>query len=80
MSEPLMTTQQLADKWGVTKSYLDQRRSRGEEPKWIDISAPGSKRATVRYRLEDILAYEAGLLRQSVGTAKPKRKIKPIKL
>ena len=51
--------QQLADRWGVSCASLERWRSVGIGPPFMKIGA------RVRYRLEDIEAYEQNSLRKS---------------
>lgn len=67
----LFTVKQLAERWNVTKEYLDKLRSKNDGPKWINISRKGAKRATVRYSIEAIEKYEKEHLHKS-SSQKPK--------
>lgn len=56
MSSKLLTTEQLAKRWGLSPRSLEARRYRGEPPVYVRIGA--GPRAKVRYRLADIEAFE----------------------
>lgn len=59
MAEKLLTTLELAERWGMSPATLDSMRS-------LDRKHPGKPRGpryvqigrSVRYRMVDILAYE----------------------
>ena len=53
----LLTTAQLAEKWQLSPLTLEAWRNRKIGPPWIKLG-PGSS-SGVRYRLDDILAWEA---------------------
>lgn len=67
--DTMLTTDQLAERWKLTPDHLEVRRMRGEGPPWVKLG--DDARAPVRYRLEDIIAYESSKKRTST---KPKRK------
>ncbi|MCQ0972271.1 hypothetical protein MLD63_17815 [Paracoccus sp. TK19116] len=50
--EPILTERALAARWHVSVRNLQRRRASGSGPAWLRI---GDR---VRYRLEDILAFE----------------------
>lgn len=59
MTEKLLTTLELAERWGMSPATLDSmrsldRRSRGKPrgPRYVQIGR------SVRYRMVDILEYE----------------------
>lgn len=52
-----LTTEQLADRWGMKVETLEIWRQRGKGPKWIRLSE--GKRPSIRYPLELIHQYEA---------------------
>lgn len=58
MSNPneWVTAQEAADTLGVTRSALCARRRNKRAPAWVDLT-PEMGRATVRYRLSDILSF-----------------------
>lgn len=58
MSDPekLITTQELAERWGIHPNTLSNWRSQNRGPKYVKIG--GMKKSPVYYRLKDILAYE----------------------
>lgn len=51
-----LTTTQLAERWAMDPRTLRRWRAQGLGPEWIKLT-PASN-ALVRYRLEDIEAYE----------------------
>ncbi len=53
-SHILLTTEDLAKRWGMSYHGLSMQRSRGVGCPWLKL---GHK--CVRYRLSDVLAYEA---------------------
>ena len=54
MSEDqLLTTEELAARWKMAVGTLDNWRHLGKGPTWLKIGGQ------VRYRLADVLAYEA---------------------
>lgn len=54
----LLTVDDLAARWQVTKEYLNAMRSKGDGPRWVDISGKGSAKAIVRYPSSEIEKYE----------------------
>jgi hypothetical protein len=60
MTEPYLTTEQLAARWGLKPSTIKSQRSRGNGPPHYElprIATPaGEKR--VRYALSAVLAFE----------------------
>lgn len=52
MTEPLMTTRDLAQRWQCCLSNLEKMRHLGTGPRYIKIGG------AVRYRPEDVYAYE----------------------
>jgi len=52
--EDILTTSDLAKRWKVKESSLNQQRSNGAGPNYI--KGPG---IGVRYKFKDILTYEA---------------------
>jgi Helix-turn-helix domain len=53
---------QLAERWNISAKTLERWRWAGDGPRFIKIGG------LVRYRLEDVEAFEAGQLRQITGT------------
>lgn len=53
-NEVLLTQEQLADRWNMKPDALRNWRTKKEGPPYIKIS-----HKSVRYRMADILAYEA---------------------
>lgn len=52
MREPLLTTKQAADRIGLTESFLEARRVRGDGPLYVRIS-----QRCVRYAPGDLAAW-----------------------
>jgi hypothetical protein len=50
-----LTTEQLAERWGMSAKYLANHRKRVTPP---FFRPTGGKRGAVRYRIEDVRAYE----------------------
>lgn len=55
-AEKLITTVELAKRWGLSPRSIEARRFRGDPPNYVRIGA--GPRAKVRYRLADIEAFE----------------------
>lgn len=53
---PLITTRELADRWGVTVGALVNRRAAGRSPRYIKFGRGRGSR--IRYRLSDIEEFE----------------------
>ena len=51
-----LTTQQLADRWGISSQTLENWRSQGKGPKYVKLG-PG-KSSPIVYRLADVEKYE----------------------
>ena len=51
--EKLLTTEELANRWKVAVGTLENWRHQGKGPTWLKIGGQA------RYRLADVLAYEA---------------------
>ena len=51
--DELLTTEELATRWKVAVGTLENWRHQGKGPTWLKIDGQ------VRYRLADVLAYEA---------------------
>jgi hypothetical protein len=47
----------LAQRWGVSPRTIDRMRADGRLP-WIDLTGGRGARPIVRFKLDDILAYE----------------------
>ena len=54
----LLSRQQLAERWGLTTRTIDRRRTECLIP-WVDLSGGRGDRPVVRFKLEDIEAFEA---------------------
>ena len=52
----MLTTNELAARWGITPSALQKWRKRGQGPAFTKIG--DMHKSPVRYRLEDVIAYE----------------------
>ena len=52
----LLTTVEVANRWNIKPNTLEGARSRGTGPKFIRLGT--GKRAAIRYRFSDIVAYE----------------------
>lgn len=66
----MITTEELAERWGMTRDHMEVKRMRGEGPPWIKLG-DGST-APVRYRMVDVLAYEQAHQRTSTKKAREK--------
>lgn len=55
---PPLSENDLAARWGITTRTLRMWRKDGNGPKWIVIG-----KNTIRYRMTDVLAYEAASLK-----------------
>ena len=51
--DELLTTEELATRWKVAVGTLENLRHQGKGPTWLKIGGQA------RYRLADVLAYEA---------------------
>ena len=51
--EKLLTAEELAERWVIAVRTLEGWRNAGKGPVWLKIGGQ------VRYRLADVLAYEA---------------------
>jgi hypothetical protein len=58
-----LTTTQLAERWQMDEKTLSHWRQQGRGPQYIKLGE--GKTAVVRYRLEDIQAFEQTNLRTS---------------
>ena len=50
----MLSEKDLAARWGVTQKTLQVWRTEGDGPKFITLG-----KNTIRYRMDDVLAYEA---------------------
>ena len=60
MSDPFLTTRQLAARWGIKPATIKRWRGRRIGPEWFRYPGPlplGTER--IRYPLHSVLAYEA---------------------
>ncbi len=53
MSNDVLTTRQLAERWGVAQDTLRVHRHNGNGPAWYRVPTGG-----IRYRLADVQIYE----------------------
>ena len=60
LSPKFLNTRELAARWGVSKGTLKQWRCEGQGPSYLKFGT-----RLVRYRLEDIVAFEAQGLREA---------------
>ena len=60
MTEPYLTTEQLAERWGMKPSAIKNQRTRGVGPQYITLPRVGTPAGTprVRYPLAHVLAFE----------------------
>jgi Helix-turn-helix domain len=65
MSPPYLTQVELAVRWRISPRTLERWRWAGDGPRFIKIGG------LVRYRFEDIEAFEQQQLRQITGTQQP---------
>lgn len=66
MSDEYLTQTALSRRWKVSPRTLERWRWSGVGPRFIKIGG------SVRYRLEDVLAYEAGRLSDNPTAARPR--------
>jgi hypothetical protein len=52
MEKFFLTPEELSERWIVTVEGLTKWRNTGKGPKWVKLNS------IIRYRLEDVLAYE----------------------
>jgi hypothetical protein len=52
-----LSRDQLAERWGISPRTVDRMRMDGRIP-WLDLSGGKGNRPLVRFKLDDILAYE----------------------
>ncbi len=57
MTEPHLSRQGLAGRWGVSVRTVDRLRKDGRLP-WVDLSGGAGARPIVRFRLCDVEHYE----------------------
>ncbi len=60
---PLMSQSQLAERWQLSESTIERWRAEGIGPIFLKL------RGQVRYRLEDIRAFEEESMRASTSKA-----------
>lgn len=60
MTEPFLTTDQLAARWGLKPAAIKNQRARGIGPAYVTASRIGTPAGTprVRYPLAQVLAFE----------------------
>lgn len=60
MTEPFLTTDQLAARWGMKPAAIKNQRARGIGPSYITLPRIGTPAGTprVRYPLAHVLAFE----------------------
>ena len=60
MTEPSLTTEQLAQRWGTKPSAIKYQRARGIGPEYVTLPRIGLPAGTprVRYPLAHVLAFE----------------------
>ena len=51
-----LTTEQLADRWGISPQTLDNWRSQGKGPKYVKLGK--GKSSAIIYRVSDVEKYE----------------------
>jgi hypothetical protein len=56
-----LNQRELADRWDLSEATLERWRSEGIGPVFLKLQGQ------VRYRIEDVLAYEADSLRKSTS-------------
>lgn len=67
---PLLTSRELARRWGMSPHTLENWRSMGRGPRWQLLTARGELGGRfVRYRLEDVEAFERESPKYSKVTA-----------
>jgi hypothetical protein len=65
MSVQSLSTNELAERWGVTATHLRRQRMEGNGPPYFRPS--GGDRGHVRYRLQDVIEYEKERSRVPTG-------------
>lgn len=55
---PLLSDKDLADRWGLSVRTIKSRRAAGLVPKSVPLGRRGGFGQGVRYRLEDVIAFE----------------------
>ena len=60
MTEPYLTTEQLAERWGMKPSAIKGQRARGIGPEYVTLPRVGlpAGMPRVRYPLTHVLAFE----------------------
>lgn len=57
----LLTDAALAERWGVSTRTIKRWRADGKTPPSLPIGHKGGKGQGVRYRLDDVIAFEDAL-------------------
>lgn len=60
-SRPILTEEQLAERWDLDPEVVARRRRNGDVPRYLPLSDSATKK-TIRYRLPDVEAYEESLV------------------
>lgn len=63
MADTLITTQALAERWGLSVGTLENWRAQKKGPPFVKIG--GGSRGSVRYKLADIEEYEKKMARDT---------------
>jgi len=70
-SDLLLTREALRQRWGVGLRMVDRLRKANKLP-WIDVSGGRGSRPTVRFKLDDVLAFEAAMRREGATVCEAK--------
>jgi hypothetical protein len=62
----LLTRSTLAERWQTSTRTVDRRRQDGLIP-WVDISGGKGRRPIVRFRIDDVVAFEGRFLQNSIN-------------
>lgn len=54
-NDRLLTQDELAARWGVTRRYLQKMRRENQGPSYISLTEDGRQ---LRYKLSDVVAHE----------------------
>jgi hypothetical protein len=57
---PYLSRETLATRWGVSRKTVDRLRASGALP-WVDISGGRGERPLVRFKPEDVEAFESDM-------------------
>jgi hypothetical protein len=57
-TDTLLTRETLRQRWGVGLRMVDRLRKANKLP-WIDVSGGRGSRPTVRFKLDDVVEFEA---------------------